>query len=63
MGYFGDFGFVPPLPVTEEALPASAELNEVFGFEPKLSKSEGGPIHEFLGLVIDQAPYPGNPPL
>lgn len=37
-------------------------LGEIFGFAPKLAKSEWGQISEFLGLVLDLPPVPGRPP-
>ena len=60
--YFDDFGLATPLPLTEDALLAFTELNRILGFELELSKSEWGQILEFLGLVIDLTPVPGNPP-
>ena len=49
MGYFGDFGMAAPLPLTEEALLAFTNVNEILGCQ----KSEWGQLIEFLGLILD----------
>ena len=46
VGSFDDFGFIAPLPLTEDALPISTELNDIFG----------------LGLMVDLPPRPTGPP-
>ena len=61
--YFGAFGLETPLPCAEEALLEFTGLNEMSGFELKLSKSECGQILESVGLVLDPRPAPGGPPL
>ena len=63
VGYFDDFRLVAPLPLTEDALLASTDLNGIFGFVLKLPKSEWGQIIELLVIMIDLAPVPGSPPL
>ena len=62
MGYFDDFGIVAPLLLTEEALQAFAELNRIFGFDLKVSKSEWGALLEFLGITIDLSSLPRGSP-
>ena len=61
--YLDDFGLVTSPPLTEEGLLVLFELDEMSGFELKLSKSECGQILESVGLVLDPHPAPGSPPL
>ena len=62
-GHSDDFELVTPPPLTEEALLAFTELNEISGLELELSKSERGQLPGFLGLAIDLSQFSHSPPL
>ena len=55
LGYFGNFGVVPPESTLQDAIRAFAALNDILGLELKVTESEWGARIKFLGLTVFSA--------